>query len=181
MQKHLLRATIVGVALLLTSGAVWAADRDDGQRGQLSEKDFKFAKEAAQGGQMEVQLGQLAQQKGVDQSVKSFGERMVTDHKKANDELQKIIAQQGATLPATMSHSEQSTLDKLQKENGADFDKKYASAMVKDHKKDLKDFQDAAKDAQDPDLKAFAEKTAAIIQGHLTAAEDMERAVKNEK
>ena len=87
----------------------------------------------------------------------------------------------GATLPATLSHGENSTISKLEKETGADFDKTYASDMVKDHKKDLKEFQDAAKDITDPDLKAFAQKTTPILEDHLRMAQDMENTVKGEK
>jgi putative membrane protein len=53
--------------------------------------------------------------------------------------------------------------------------------MVKDHKKDVKEFQTASKDLKDPELKAWAQKTLPILQEHLQMAEQMEGAVKNEK
>ncbi|MBA4166928.1 MAG: DUF4142 domain-containing protein, partial [Chitinophagaceae bacterium] len=46
----------------------------------VSEADSKFAVEAASGGMMEVQLGELAQQKASSQRVKDFGAMMVRDH-----------------------------------------------------------------------------------------------------
>ena len=46
----------------------------------VSDADKKFVKEALQGGNDEVQLGKLAQEKGSSADVKSFGEKMVTDH-----------------------------------------------------------------------------------------------------
>ena len=49
--------------------------------------DAKFLKEAISGGMLEVKLGELARDKGMDPDVKKFGERMVTDHSKANKEL----------------------------------------------------------------------------------------------
>ena len=56
----------------------------------VSEEDSKFAVMAASGGMMEVQLGELAQQKAASQRVKDFGAMMVRDHTKANDELKNL-------------------------------------------------------------------------------------------
>src|SRR5690242_1163409 len=53
----------------------------------LSKEDSSFVMEAAVGGLMEVQAGQIAQQNAQSQRVKDFGGMMVTDHSKANDEL----------------------------------------------------------------------------------------------
>jgi putative membrane protein len=39
-------------------------------------------------------------------------------------------------------------------------------AMVKDHEKDLAEFQKEANEATDPDLKEFAETTAKMVQKH---------------
>jgi putative membrane protein len=172
-------STITGLALLLSAGlAIGAESEAREQRGQFSEKDFKFVTDAARGGMSEVQLGELAKQRGESQAVRTFGERMATDHKKANDELKDLAAKKGAILPTSMAHKETSTFERLQKATGKEFDKVYAADMVKDHKKDVKEFQKAAKDSEDPDLKAFAQKTLPTLQEHLRMAQDMEAQVK---
>jgi len=169
-------AAVAGLALALSSSALLGADRD--ARGQLAESDYKFVKEAARGGTLEVELGDLAHQKGVSQSVRTFGERMAADHKKANDELKEIATRKGATLPAELSHGENFTMTHLQKATGADFDKSYAAHMVKDHESDVKDFQAAAKDLKDPDLRAFAQKTLPVLEEHLRMARELDASVK---
>jgi len=182
IHKHTMIAAVTGLTLLLAPAGGRAADEQAGeQRGQLSERDYKFLKEAARANQTEIQLGELARQKGNSQSVRNFGEKMVTDHSKALDELKRIASQKGATPPATLSHGERSSLEHLTKATGKDFDKAYASDMVKDHKKDVKEFEDASKDLKDPDLKAFADKTLPTLQEHLRMAQDMESTVKSEK
>src|SRR5688572_8398179 len=65
----------------------------------VSEDDSKFAVKAASGGMMEVQLGELAQQKASSQRVKDFGAMMVRDHSKANDELKSLAGMKNITLP----------------------------------------------------------------------------------
>jgi putative membrane protein len=44
---------------------------------ELAAQDMEFADKAAEGGLMEVQLGELAQQQANDEQVVQFGERMV--------------------------------------------------------------------------------------------------------
>lgn len=153
----------------------------ESQHGQLSSKDFRFLEKFARGGMEEVELGQLAQQKASSQGVRDFGQRMVTDHSKANDELRAIATQKGAALPAKMSHLENMSLSHLQNESAANFDQTYIKDMVKDHKKDVKEFEKAANDITDPDLKAWVQKTLPILQQHLQMAENLEASIKGTK
>ncbi len=154
--------------------ALHAGDTTD-SKGQLSASDYKFAKAAAEGGKMEVDLGKIAAQKSSNPSVQQFGQRMVTDHGKAGDKLKEIASKNGATLPAELTASQQKEVDRLNALSGEEFDKQYVALMVHDHKKDLKEFQHAAKTAENPDLKEFAATTATTIQEHLTMIEDISK------
>src|SRR3954447_6917029 len=141
--------TVTGLVFTLAAGKALAADA--GNKGSLSDKDFKFATDAAQGGMAEVQLGELAKTKGTSEAVRNFGDQMVRDHTKANEELRALVTKKGGMLPAQVAQKDQSTMEHLQKETGHDFDRAYLDHMVKDHKKDVKEFRDAAKDLKDPD------------------------------
>jgi len=178
LRKHGMIAAISGFTLLLGVTTMTAAENSNEQRGQLSAKDYKFVKEAALGGMAEVQLGDLARQKANNQSVRSFGERMVSDHTKANNELRDLITKKGATLPTETSHHDKA-MERLEKASGADFDRMYAADMVKDHKKDLKEFRSAAQNSTDPDVKNWAQKTIATLEEHSRMAQEMEATVKN--
>jgi len=175
-------AVMAAAATLMGSGT-WlrAADADEGtakeQNGQFSRKDFKFARDAAEGGLLEIKLGELAKQKATSPAVQQFADQMIQDHTKANTELKQLAMQKG-TIPDKLSRHQENEFERLQKLSGKDFDKSYAEHAVKDHKKDVKDFQDAVKDAQDPELKAFAQKTLPIIEHHTQMAEQMESSVK---
>ena len=167
----------VGLALMLSSSVLFAADTE-GQRGQLTSKDYSFVTDATRGGMEEVQLGELAKQKAGSPAVREFGQRMVNDHQKANDDLKQIVQKKGALISTSLSHHETSRLEHLQKLSGADFDKAYISDMVSDHKKDVKEFEKATKNLSDPELKAFAEKTLPTLQEHLTQAQNLEAQLK---
>ena len=139
----------------------------------LSAMDKHFMKEAAEGGLAEVELGNLAAQKASNSEVKSFGERMVKDHSKANDQLKQIASNKGVNLPSQPSHADMAEKKRLEKLSGTQFDQAYMSAMLKDHKKDVSDFQKESQSGKDPDLKNFASQTLPTLQDHLKQAQSV--------
>ena len=101
--------------------------------GTMAAGDKQFAQKAAMGGMSEVQLGQLAQQKAGNDAVKQFGSRMVQDHGKANDELKQIAGAQGVQLPDSLDKKHMQEMQKLQKLEGAAFDREYMNSQVAMH------------------------------------------------
>src|SRR6266446_7518144 len=142
------------------AGAARAETTPTGEGSSLSAKDKIFMKKAAKGGMMEVTMGKMAEQNAQSDDVKSFGKRMVTDHSKVNDELKSIASKKGVQLPSKEPTTKWSS------------DKAYMDAMVKDHEKDLAEFQEEAKIGSDPDVKKFAEDTAKMVQEHLGLAKE---------
>jgi putative membrane protein len=142
------------------AGLALAQESPAGKSSSLSAKDKTFMHKAAKGGMMEVAMGRQAEQNGKSDDVKSFGKRMVTDHSKANDELKSIAAKKGVKLPSKEPSEKWSS------------DKAYMDMMVKDHEKDLAEFQEEAKEGSDPDVKKFAEDTAKVVQEHLDLAKE---------
>jgi putative membrane protein len=131
-----------------------------------SMKDKMFLRNAAEGGMAEVQLGQLAAEKGSSQEVKDFGQKMVSDHTALNNDMTPIAQSMGVTVPKKVNKQHQAEYDKLNGLSGDDFDKEYITAMVKDHHKDLREFRDEATSASDPTLKAAVEKGVKVISEH---------------
>ncbi len=139
----------------------------------LSSSDNKFVKDAAEGGMMEVELGRIAASKGANPDVKTFGQRMVDDHSKANDQLKQVASSKGITLPASLPASKQKEIDKYNKLSGAAFDSAYIKHMVEDHKKDVAEFKKESKNGKDTDVKSFATNTLPTLEDHLKMAEDV--------
>jgi putative membrane protein len=146
--------------------------------GPVSEQDSKFSVEAASGGMMEVQLGELAQQKASSQRVKDFGAMMVRDHTKANDELKSLAGMKNITLPPAPGEDHMDHIKKLSEKSGKEFDRDYMKMMVDDHQDDVDKFEKMSKDATDPDLKAFATKTLPVLKAHLDSAKAINDALK---
>ena len=143
---------------------------------KLSAADKTFAMKAAQGGMAEVELGQLATQNAQSDDVKQFGQRMVDDHTKANDQLKQVAEQKGITLPTDLSAKDKAEKDRLSKLKGAQFDKAYMQHMVMDHKTDIAEFQKESTSGKDSDLKNFASQTLPTLQDHLKQAQQVSKA-----
>ena len=146
---------------------------DDGGMEDVSD----FAVKAADGGMLEVQLGQLALTKATSPQVKEFAQSMITDHSKANEELKSLAQSKNITLPTTLSEDNQKEYNKLAEKTGKEFDKAYCEFMVKDHKDDLDMFKKAADNAEDADLKSWASTKVPVLEHHLSMAESMEDVV----
>lgn len=140
---------------------------------KLMKSEKAFITKAASAGSMEVQLGQMAQQKGTSQEIKDFGKMMATDHGKANGELSTLISNKKIKVPGKLTAKHQKMVDKFTKLSGPDFDKKYAKEMVKDHTEDVEKFRKMSEKAKDPELKAWADKTLPVLEQHLQQAKDM--------
>jgi putative membrane protein len=140
--------------------------------------DKKFVENAALGGMAEVELGKLATQKASSDAVKQFGQKMVDDHSKANDQLKEIASKENISIPASLDSKHQSRIEKLSKLSGPDFDKAYVKDQLKDHKKDVSQFKSEAENGSNPNIKQFASTTLPILQEHLSMVQDLN---KNEK
>jgi putative membrane protein len=137
--------------------------------------DKKFLQDAAMGGISQVAMGKLAAEKGSSDAVKQYGQKMVDDHSKANDELKQVAGAQSITIPDTLDSKHQSRIDKLSKLSGAAFDNAYTKAQVKDHEEDVRAFQDEAQNGNNAAVKDFANKTLPTLQEHLTMAKDLSK------
>jgi putative membrane protein len=156
----------LAIGAMSLAGVARAETTSTGGNSSLSAQDKTFMKKAAKGGVFEVTMGKLAEEKAQNEDVKSFGERMVTDHSKANDELKSIASKEGVQLPSKEPNVKWTS------------DKAYMNNMVKDHEKDLAEFKEEANSGSDPDVKKFADDTAKMIQEHLDLAKETQAKLK---
>ena len=172
-------AAIAALGLLSLAPASLAQTNQSANR--LAAADSTFAQKAAQGGMAEVKLGNLAKDHATSDAVKKFGQQMVDDHTKANDELKNLAGKKGITLPTEIDAKDQATYDRLSKLNGVEFDRAYMTDMVRDHRTDITEFRHESERGQDADLKSWAGKTLPTLEHHLQMAESADREVRGEK
>lgn len=136
--------------------------------------DQAFVSKAMEGGKAEVQLGQIAQEKSQSNDVKQYAQKMVNEHLQMEDKWFKPVAQQiGVSEPKGPSKKDKKEIAKMQTLSGQQFDTEYIQDMVKNHKADLKDYQNEAQSATDPNVKQVAQQGSRIIQQDLQLAEQL--------
>src|SRR6476661_5383618 len=107
----------------------------------LSSKDRTFVMQAGQLGMMEVELGRLAVERGSSAGVKQYGQQMVEEHTRANQELMQLAMQKKVELPTEMSTQNTATIYRLSELSGKSFDAAYKQAMIDSHKQAIALFQ----------------------------------------
>src|SRR5207249_1721318 len=110
------------------------------------------------GGLTEVQLGNLAAQRGGTDLVKNLGQRLARDHQRLNQELQQIAGRNRLQVPRALDEKHQKHVQDLQKMTGAQFDQAFLRDQIKDHENDIAAFEAQAKNSKDPAIRDFAEK-----------------------
>ncbi len=143
----------------------------------LPAMDADFLRKAAWGNQAEVQFGRVAVERGDDEKVRTFGQRMIDDHGRLLTEIKDLASSRGMTLSDQLPAETQADLSHIQSMHGQEFDREYVRMMVGDHEKDLDAFDREARTGVDSDVKALAARSLPTIREHLRMVNDMEVAM----
>lgn len=144
----------------------------------LTKDDSTFIMEAAIGGLMEVESGNIAQQNAAHARVKDFGAMMVADHNKANDELRSFASSRGMNLPSALPENLQKHMDEMKKMKGRSFDNHYVGMMEDDHQKTIDKFEKQANGGGDAQLKSWAAATLPVLKKHMDSVKAIRSVIK---
>ena len=156
--------------LLLMMGAVLLLG-NIARAQSLSAQDREFMLEAAKGGMTEVHVAQMGIENGMSPAVKEFSQRLVNDHKKANQELMALAKTKSVQLPA--DDPKMASSMPIAKKTGTDYDKEFAKMMVDDHQKTITLFEKEASSGSDSDVKNWASKALPTLRSHLAEAKTL--------
>ncbi|WAC10595.1 DUF4142 domain-containing protein [Dyadobacter pollutisoli] len=160
MKAILLSATCVLLAALLAFS----------NRVDTDSPDKKFVMSAADGGMLEVKLGELAAKKAASAKCRDFGKTMITDHTKVNGELKALAAKKQISIPTGLSAAKQQQYDSLNAMSGEKFDMLYMNMMIASHEETIGLFQTESNKGQDPDFRKWADSKIPALKHHLEMA-----------
>jgi putative membrane protein len=164
---------IRGVTMwMMTATAVAFIPATGGQSAKedTSSSAQSFIEKAAERQQVEIILGQLAAERGGDEKVKQFGVQMVEDHQKANQEIEQLASKEGVELPRHLTGKHKDKKEKFSQLSGTEFDRAYMTYMLRDHAKDVKEFERGAHALKNPQVQQWAKGTLPVLKQHLQKA-----------
>jgi putative membrane protein len=135
--------------------------------------DRNFARAAAVGGLAEVELGRLADRNGQSPEARQFGQRMVDDHTKANDQLKELAAAANIPLPNAPGPEDQAMRERLDQMHGDAFDRDYIRGQISAHQQTVQLFEYEIGSGQDSQMKNFAAEALPILMQHLEMAQNI--------
>ncbi|HYH19752.1 MAG TPA: DUF4142 domain-containing protein [Azospirillum sp.] len=172
------------VALLASGGPSLAQQSPNSpqqqtqQKPSLSEQDRQFVQQAGIGNQFEIQAGEIAKSKaGDNQQLQQFSERMIDDHRKAGDQLAKIVKPLNVQVPQQLDNEHRQKIEALRGLSGEKFASTYVQGQIDAHKQTISLFEKQSNSGQNQDLKTFATDTLPTLREHLTFAQDLSKRI----
>jgi putative membrane protein len=143
----------------------------DDKKPAVSTGDEKFIKNTAESGMIEVRLSELATQKASRPDVKEFAKMLVTDHSMLNEGLKALASSKAVQLSAIIAPTGAAKFKELETfQTGKAFDNEFLSYTASSHRRMVREFEEAAKDVADADLKAWINKSLPTLRTHLDKA-----------
>lgn len=175
-----LALVVFGLFIALGSGVVAQTNQPattqpaNSTSSQINEIDRAYMLTAAEAGVANIQMGQLALQRGTSQPVKQFAQAEINEQQAVATELQRIAPQVRVSLPTTPGPKYQAALRRLSQLSGQQFDQAYMSeGGVNAHLENAATFQREAAFGQNPDLVRLANSGLPIINQHFATASSL--------
>ena len=124
-----------------------------------------------------IKFSELAQQKAQSPELKQYAQQVAQDHKKAQQDLERIAQKHNVTLATSVDEKCQEAISKLEALNGAEFDKEYARGSIEGHAMAVAHLQQASAGAQDTDIRQYTQQLLAKVKEHQRKARTMAMSV----
>lgn len=185
VKEKMIQATFVASILFVTSCGLNQQPTDTKEVAEelneekfdtnMQKDDAQFLVEAAENNLKQIQLGQLAQQKGYSSHVKELGKMMEDAHTNSQRELAALAKRKMIAIPASTTDDAKEASVELSAKSGNDFDKAYADMMVSDHEDAIEAFEKATTECDDTDLNTWARTSLPNLRKHLDHAIDCQK------
>jgi putative membrane protein len=166
-------STVAAWLVAATAAAFIPASGSHSAKQEAKPSAQSFLQKAAEGQQAEIALGQLASERAGAQQVKQFGAQMIEDHRKARAEIQHLASKEGVALPTELTDNHKDKQEQFARLSGSEFDRAYIDYILRDHRKEVKEFERHVKAIKNPQVQQWAEDALPLLKQHLHQAEQI--------
>jgi putative membrane protein len=137
--------------------------------------DKAFARDALLSGLAELELANLAEQKGASEGVKRFAKQLADDFGRYDNELRRIADENEFSLPEVLDAKHKAELERLAKLSGSDFDRAFIRTVLKENKQDFESFQNEGWNGMYRNARNFAWRSLPAMKKDIKAAKALRR------
>jgi len=120
---------------------------------------------------VEIQLAELAKSRTEDKSVLGYADRLIQDHRKADQKTLEVASRDKLTIVTLpMSKEEADAQARLKTLHGTAFDEAFSQIMMKDHTQVISQLSAAENKAQNPNVKNLVASLLPTLHQHHDAA-----------
>ena len=127
---------------------------------------MQFLTSAAEQGNIQAELGEIAVTHAQSPDVIAFGRSLAKENAVQSEQIKLLAINKGLALPENLNPKKDPAADRLQKLKGLKFDKAYVAEMLAQLQNYVSIFEAGAQ-SHDADIKAFAESVLPVIKQHL--------------
>ncbi|MEA2724646.1 MAG: putative rane protein [Gemmatimonadales bacterium] len=166
------RLTAMAAGGLLMTLATGRLSPLQAQESASVEADADIVREVTTRNLLELRLADMAKKKSTNASVKSFAERMQTDHLNMHKQLEALVGQNGQPFRTGLGKMEPQLAEvrQLEKLSGNQFDQQYMASMIRHHQDNVSYFQSTANSARSSQVRALLANNLPVLQQHLSLA-----------
>jgi putative membrane protein len=161
-----MKTSLLAGSILLAAALAPLSARADSPR--------EFLYHALQGDNSEIMLGNLAADRARDPAVRDYGRKLANDHSQARNEVLDVGRRFGIRPTREVAPEARDEREKLQDMRGRDFDREFVRYMIDDHRKDIGDFRDEAREHHG-EVSDLAGRQLPTLQEHLHIAMSLDR------
>jgi putative membrane protein len=159
--------------MLLAGSAFAQTSAATNTSSQLSSKDRTFIQKVSQDNLAEVKTAKMVEQKTNDPAIRDYAKDLVNDHIKAEQQLSTVATSLNVTLPRQPDAQQTAAYDHLKALSGKQLDVAFVKDNLKDHKSDIREFDQRLQDSQSKALKDYVAAQLPHLQDHIRIAEDL--------
>jgi putative membrane protein len=128
-------------------------------------------------GAYSLALARVGFDKAKEPEVKLFAERLLTDHQRANETLQRLAAAEGAQAAGDLPADRRDAIHRLAQASGNAFDARFLDLLgIRAQRDEIALYESAIGNVKNRNLREFAQHALPSLRRHLSAAQELQRA-----
>ena len=142
--------------------------------GAMQPVDETFARFAASSGLAEMEGARLVLKTTSNADVRDYVQKLLREHTRGADDLKRIVAPRGVTLPGGPTGRHADMVTKLSGVRQPELDEAFLQRFGVDaHKEAIALFERHLSEGKDPGLKRYAQQTLSALKEHLSGAQKL--------